>query len=345
MAKIVHLNLLNSSREEALVEHYGRPVLVEKELIPVAQIPISGDELQKSVLVHQRYVPRGIKHRKLNLRGFRRGRTLDVLLDAPIVVNGISYGLLNFKGVGADADDAMVFNLTKWYDNSGWGENSDRFGRYFGAVKRRDAYDEFRDRTLQQYGIPFVEHIAVNDVPDSISRRISCLERERKHIKLSQLVRAFPTNVRMDDVLNKDNYCISSRELFKSYVHAQKLAEIDAHVAEVQLGLAKSGKCLGIAGSVSENRLLNGMFVDAENYTDAPPKLLSLLKSDCGFLKEVLWSSNACSKMPQDYVHEFLARTKWVNQPYYQSNGFIEGVIDALEDCFKQNVREWSCGL
>src|SRR3989338_7292913 len=99
-------------------EHFGKPVLREAKPIKLARVPVNGDRLQDSVILHPRYIPSGVDHELFSARVYRRGRTVDLFLDEPVEIAGEAYGILNFKGVGADArayQQQMVINSDKWY--------------------------------------------------------------------------------------------------------------------------------------------------------------------------------------------------------------------------------------
>src|SRR3989344_7658785 len=96
--------------ETEVVWAHGHPVVLEREPIEVAQVPVRGECLEESVILHPRYIPSEVPHKRIQVRGYRRGRTIDILLDEPLVINEEPYGVLNFKGVGAFAEEEMVIH-------------------------------------------------------------------------------------------------------------------------------------------------------------------------------------------------------------------------------------------
>lgn len=95
--------------------HHGHPVLREAEPIEVARIPITDDTLEGSILLHPRYIPAAMAYELLTLRAYRRGRSIDIFLDQPLEIKGEAYGILNFKGAGADADRPLLICPDHWY--------------------------------------------------------------------------------------------------------------------------------------------------------------------------------------------------------------------------------------
>lgn len=247
-----------------ITNHYGHPVVYEKEPIMLVKIPVNGERLDQSVLLHPRYAPSKRKYEKIAVRGFRRGRTLDILLDEPIVVDGKEYGVLNFKGVGADADEQMVIRPDGlWYMSGNWKPEKDNFSRCWGALLKADGIDEFYDRLLPDLGISFVPHIAVNHVPRDVCKLIAEKTGVEKYKFFSQLVRASSTNIRID---MPKVWCQLERDINPSL-----LADKDAKVLKVQGSLKKNKKTLCIYGRIAENRFIDGIFVDAENYVISYP--------------------------------------------------------------------------
>ena len=124
-----------------IVVHEGYPVLLEKEPIELLKIPVNGDKLHESVLLHPRYAVPKVKYETIKVRGHRRGRTIDILLEEPLKKNGKIYRTLSVKGVGARGGTGeMVIHPTKWYSTLlGWieRESADKYGRVFGAVQKR----------------------------------------------------------------------------------------------------------------------------------------------------------------------------------------------------------------
>ncbi len=248
-------------------EHFGKPVLREAEAIKLARVPVNGDRLQDSILLHPRYIPSGVEHELFSARVYRRGRTVDLFLDEPIEIAGVSYGILNFKGVGADADDEMVIDTDEWYEE--WSPllkwipraSGDSHGRVWGALAFEQGLDEFTAEIFHTYGIKHIPHVALNRIPRRVVNAIRRVCHGSERHDLAQLVRACKTNVRLDeDSYGRRPY----QECTEQWI--REIAEIDAALINAQVRLAKTGKMLRFIGSFAENRFIDGLFTDAENY-------------------------------------------------------------------------------
>ncbi len=254
-----------------LTYHLGYPVLIETREMELARVPVNGERLQDSVILHPRYVPKGVEHELFTARVYRRGRTLDLFLDEPIVVDGIQYGVLNFKGVGADADRDLVIQPERWYAkgvSDTWPflvdtwvprKSADDFGRVWGALTKGKARREFPARLFHDYHFQHAPHLALNEVPGEITDYINRVEQGKGRHKLVQLVRGLQTNVRFDkmDVIPRDS---------KYDINLEAIASADAELFETQVRLGQRGKMIRLTGNVMGNRFLNGDFTDAENY-------------------------------------------------------------------------------
>lgn len=278
-----------------LTKHFGKPVLVETEAVEIARIPITGDRLEESIILHPRYVPRNIKYEKMFVRGRRRGRTMDILLDDPIERDEQTYGVLNFKGVGRDAaDTAMVIHPTRWYLYDGkryrWEsrKNGDRYGRRWGAVTKQQALAEFTNPIFDQFQIPHTPYIAMHDIPQEISDYI-CKVHSGTLSPLSQIVRAFSTNIREDEAPSdlKYGYCLP-----------EKLADMDAKMINAQLKVAQEGKNIILEGSIRENRCIDGLWTDKENFYIA----------NCDYHRPAVFVSDMVM-----YSLEMCKSTEWLN--------------------------------
>ena len=273
--------------------HFGHPVVVEAERITVARVPAQGP-LHMCVLVHPRYVegPEKVDHTIIYARGRRYGRSIDVLLEEPFEFEGKQYEILNFKGIGADADREMVIRPSLWFylglgdfheqwveTNSNWG---DPFGRLWGALRSREAETECEDLLLPSFGIPQIPHITANLFSDSLNRNIWIKEGKvgPTQPEFGQLVRACDTNMRIDEAKE------SNLELETAPDSIRRIAAIDAAVMFAQARLGVEGKTLSLVGEVDENRFVDGRFTDAENYQVTPCRMT---RSD--FLGDVIASS------------------------------------------------------
>ena len=263
---------------ELVKYHYGHPVVYEKELIELVKIPVNGEELHHCVLLHPRYKPPKKKYDTIKVRGYRRGRSLDILLEEPLKFAGQEYGVLNFKGVGADADAEMVIHPNGWYKlcwraNEYFGGQYERlgewykrwapawqcddYGRVWGALLKEDGIAEFADNLLPDLGIQFVPHMALNHVPRNVCKHIAEKRRLKRYKLLTQLVRALKTNIRCDEP------CYSKRF---DCADPARLAGIDSAVISAERKLKRHENMLVMIGTVNANRLIDGTFIDAENY-------------------------------------------------------------------------------
>lgn len=197
-----------------------------------------------------------------------RGRTLDVLLDESFEFDGKQYEILNPKGVGADADRELVIHPSLWFsrhnfNNRLWvhvdSSEGDPYRRVWGALRSYDARAEFCNDLLPSLGIPQMPHVSLNPIPDRLTRNIRRIEHGQNRHKFSQLVRAFNTNIRMDEALPDVLQSFEPCEL------AVCIARIDAALLVAQLRLARKGDMLHQMGFSNENRFVDGVFTDAEN--------------------------------------------------------------------------------
>lgn len=243
-------------------EHLGHLVLRENKAIRLARVPVNGDRLQDSVILHPRYIPKGVDHEIFIARVYRRGRTLDLFLDEPVVVDGTEYGILNFKGVGANADRPLIIQPDDWWRKQIgiWvpRKMGDKYGRVWGGLTKGKARREFPARLFHEYGIYHAPHLALNEVPAEITRYIKRSVHGTERHNLVQLVRGLQTNIRFD------NYHLLTREQEKQ-VDIPLIAKEDANLINTQFALARKGQMLGFIGQLSENRFIDGRYTDAEN--------------------------------------------------------------------------------
>ncbi len=254
-----------------LTYHLGYPVLIETREMELARLPVNGERLQDSIILHPRYVPKDVNHEIFTARVYRRGRTLDLFLDEPIVVDDVQYGVLNFKGVGADADRDLVIQPERWYAkgvSDTWPflvetwvprKSADDFGRVWGALTKGKAQREFPAQLFHDYHFQHAPHLALNEVPREITDYINRVEQGKGRHKLVQLVRGLQTNVRFDkmDVIPRDS---------KYDIDLEAIASADAKMFETQVRLGRRGKMIRLTGNIAGNRFVNGNFTDAENY-------------------------------------------------------------------------------
>jgi len=242
-------------------EHLGHLVLRENKAIRLARIPVNGDRLQDSVILHPRYVPQGVEHEIFIARAYRRGRTIDLFLDEPITVDGVEYGILNFKGVGAKADRLLVIQPDDWYTSEGvWipRKRGDLHGRVWGALTKGKARREYPARLFHKYDIYHAPHLALNEIPKEVKQFIRRSEGATERHNLVQLVRGLQTNIRFDE------YHLLTDEQ-QEQINIADLAKVDALLIKAQFALAERGKMLGYVGRFDQNRFIDGRYTDAEN--------------------------------------------------------------------------------
>jgi len=263
-----------------LVWRGDAPIIIEKERVKVAAVPlngsspsrkkgkINGEALKDCILTHPRYVKRGIKHEMLRVNGLRNGRTIDVLLDEPFSFGGKEHWVMNFKGVGANAVEPMIIHPTGWFVwnesklRGHWTsrEDGDPFGRVWGAVQKDEAAREINEDVMQPLGIPIVSHVQGNTMPMEIVAQICKLAmKEDARLQLSQVVRACRTNMRMEMAGILDDASAAK-------IDFARFGEIDARIVDTQLWHAQNNERLYASGDILSNRYVDGIFTDSENY-------------------------------------------------------------------------------
>jgi len=242
--------------------HFGKLVLVESQPIELAKIPVSGESLHQCILIHPRYVPRGMPHDIVSVRGYRNQYNLEVLLDKPLEIDGKQYGVLNFKGAGENADIPLAIRPGMGYDNYGWYRYTEDCGSLsklmWGGLTRRQARAEFASDVLTKLSLPLPLPVSLNDIPSKVVRQIlevhGC---PPARLGLSQTVRALSTNLRLKDI----------PEDAGEFVDPLLLASVDARLIETQAALAKKGKMVtGIEFMQKPGRLVDGTFMDSGNH-------------------------------------------------------------------------------
>lgn len=263
--------------------HFGHPVLVETAPIRLAQIPVKGDKLHESVFVHPRYVPLGLPHRIISVRGFRRGRSIDILLDEPMEHECQAYGVLNVKGVGADADaDLVIHTDLFWmlhtpnslFPERGYWHDSIDFDplqkQRWGVVRETDAQEEFTSDLFTSRGIPQVPYVGLNVLPATLVANL----RFRGMPGLAQLTRLCQTNLRMDAYYlyadNEGRLLDGRKELFwaefAEFIDPIAIARADVRFIHAQLSLSVQHSRFDAEGSFAQNRFISGAFTDLDNF-------------------------------------------------------------------------------
>ncbi len=348
MSRIIE-NGITRWRSCSVEYRHDFPVILELKPLTLARVPITGDTLQESVLLHPRYVPASVEHEIISVRGYRRGRTVDVLLDEPLEINGTVYGVLNFKGFGADCvSDSSLFGMrlvresvihpNAWWDWYGFEEGSDSYGRIWGAVSSVEAQKEYGDVSLNSLALPFSPYLAVHDIPKPVCDSIQEVERTaRKDFCLGQIIRAERTNIRESDFSSSYNFW-SRNELGIDIqlIAPKRLAEIDGEVIKTFLALAEQGKMLAVNGSVAQNRFMDGMFTDKENYTITHLEIHSALK----YLCEVVLLSSVSRFLNSENVPLYfskLGEKTGINFNSFRDNGdSLKSFLDVLIPTFQK---------
>lgn len=249
-----------SAEIEVSVERRGRyPVLVETTQPPVAQIPQKTEHVFDSLFLSKDYVPKGTRSIKpQKMKFLRRGRTLSIILDEPIIHQGEEYFVIEVKGTGADTSrKGMVISLnhTKnldpriFYSAGIWG-----------AVERKDAEEELENaKKLNEMGFPLTPHIGLNLITNEIVERIRRVSGGAKIEEIAQIVRIAKTNIRPKEVaINR------IEELYRE-ISLDDFVKIDSTVQIIQNRLMEEGKLIIFNGRAQDNRYLDGILTDAEN--------------------------------------------------------------------------------
>ncbi len=319
-------------------DHFGYPILREIKQIELARVPVNGNRLQDSVILHPRYVPGGVDHEIFSARVYRRGRTLDLFLDEPVIVDGTEYGVLNFKGVGADAERDLVIQPEKWYALRSlvdglvetWvpRKTADDFNRVWGALTKGKARREFPARLFHDYHLKHAPHLALNEVPEEITTRIHEVEKGKGRHKLVQLVRGLQTNVRFDntDVIPRNA---------EYRVDIEAIASADAELFKRQVCLGRQGKMIRLTGNIAGNRFVNGDFTDAENYCvdDLDLEISTLFLSR--LVTSITWGSLGKARKEQ-YLISVEEQTR------FPLSGYNDGLIryQAIKEELKNRIRK-----
>ena len=97
---------------------------------------------------------------------------------------------------------------------------------------------------------------------DYSNKRISEFTGEKKWAYYTQLSRACPTNIRPQDMQH-----IGLTTRVQEWIDRKSLARSDARIIKIQKKLLRQHKRISMIGTVEENRLIDGTFIDSENYT------------------------------------------------------------------------------
>jgi len=246
--------------ELTVSDHFGYPVLLERDPIRVARVPVAGTD--DALILHPRYVPAKIEHEIVEVVGRRRGRTIDILLDRPVTLQGEQYGIMNVKGVGADADDDMVIHPELWYkEKEGtWVPKAqgDPFGRDWGALDSKRGNNEVAVNVLKSFGAQLTPYAFIADIPQAILEVIGNMG--NKGSDYCQIKRYCKTNVR----LNEHGFMTDPKK--EEQIDPEYLGRLDGKMITLQMEAAQTGYFLDIQGQLKDNRFIDGIFTDATTY-------------------------------------------------------------------------------
>lgn len=260
----------------------GHPVVLHRggfELgkLPHAQLP------ERTLYLSRTYLGAPKNFEATTINGHYRGRTLELLLEKPLLVAGSSYALVSVKGTGGiGVGGGLRIHPHLWHVDgdpvSYWQERGNHEERLWGAVMTSAGKAEERmAKLLVREGIEMVPHLAVNEIPPSIVRNIWKIElrsselpycttrvlpKKITYTNLCQVVRTMHTNIRVTDYFA---FC-ERWPLIRKYVEPERFASIDSSSWTALQRLMKKGKTFMVNGVIADNRLLDGMHIDAENW-------------------------------------------------------------------------------
>jgi len=227
------------------------PSLVHPEPLRLARFPQNAP-LEKSVILHPREAGRFIKGacEIVELEGRVRGRTIYVRSPD-------SDDVLNFKGTGADFPGRGELIIDGNYAPAG-GQPMDRWEfesryrrnhvRIWGAVEYDEANGEFEEaRKLMSLGLPVTPYIENNPVTP---------------FNLNQLVRKMGTTIRISEI----EYIRDDVQFRLSETLVKSLARFDVQWILFCLGRVSEGGTVLFDGVVEQNRYVDGLITDAENF-------------------------------------------------------------------------------
>lgn len=258
---------------------YNYPIISESRNILLAKYP-KNSKLGEGIIVDPRYANEK-DFDFFEVKGFRHGRTIDILAPNSALLNG-DYSMLNIKGVGAFADKKfMIFNPESWYmhNENEWKpfhEVMDKsLGRRWGMLDSYSGEKEFNNNVFSDYGIAQSPHLKFNKAPEGL------LPFEG----ITQLVRGLKTNMRC-------NLVFDSKDFQERYIEPENFSAVDAKIFAFQKELYLNNKGLEMFGTIPDNRYIDGNFTDTENISILPQSdEAKRLSSAYRFIKEVMSSA------------------------------------------------------
>ncbi|MGV8086753.1 MAG: hypothetical protein ACP5N1_03925 [Candidatus Woesearchaeota archaeon] len=236
---------------------YDHLMMLESEKILLAKYP-KNSKLDEGIIVDPRYANEK-DFDFFEVKGFRRGRTIDILTPTSTFINGEDYPMINIKGVGAFADKKfMVLDSELWYlhNKNEWKPFHEvmniSLGRRWGILDSYSGEKEFTNNLFFDNGIAQSPHIKFNKISENI------LPFEG----ITQLVRGLKTNIRCNE--------LNSKYFQENYINPEKFSVIDAKVFAFQKELYTSNRELKMFGTAADNRYIDGNFTDMENISISP---------------------------------------------------------------------------
>jgi len=251
------INEIPYNNREVHIWMYDYPIMLESENILLAKYP-KNSKLGEGIIVDPRYANEK-DFDFVEVKGYRRGRTIDIITPRSTFLNGEYYTMINIKGTGAFADNKfMVLNSESWYlyDTNEWKafhKVMDRsLGRRWGILDSYAGEKEYANNVFSDNGIAQAPHLSFNKAPDGI------LPFEG----ITQLVRGLKTNMRCNE--------FDSPKLQEEYIRPHDFSVVDRNVFAFQKELYNSNRELKMIGTASDNRYIDGTFTDMENISILP---------------------------------------------------------------------------
>lgn|GEM_PF-4204624 len=254
-------------RKLTVKTHFGFPTVIEEEPIVLARVKnLTGG----TAFCHPRYAPDG-KQDIIETDAYRHGRSIDMVLKEPEGRGKNRVTILNVKGAGADADEPLVIHPNLWWDQKEgdpmpkWVAREDvGEQRYWGAVTAEMGRVEFREQVLSGLGIPITPYLKMIRVPSSVIGKIAEIH-GMMIPNLVQLTRSFRTNIRKS-LFHEVKEPLELVKALMPYYRTDLIIAADCAFINALLRLAKEGKRIYFNGAIVDNRFMDGMFTDEENF-------------------------------------------------------------------------------
>lgn len=326
--------------------HFGTTTLIDPKPITLAKI---GDEIEKSILIHPRYVPKGLDHELISIRGRIRGRSIYVLLDEPLISDIGNHTILNFKGTGANYRGKFLVIDLKTTCKMGKRVKRVNSKRPWGGLLTNYALTEIEDSLISI--LPFVNHLRINEFPEKLNTAIS---EGKTSEALSQLIRCTPNTFRLNELhLLGEEFC------FKE-INPNELARKDAFILKYYFSNLQHSNQLDCIGLFGDNRYQNGDLTDSENFSFIKINFETLGLLPCILIHQNLlylpqpllgpYVTELAKQIPffSDWAESFTKielpkirlafgekkrRAKWCADLYYEMTSASFGVLTNSKDC------------